>query len=786
MALGIVLGESLRLPPLLLALALAPALALTLTLEHRPALWLTVSGLAVILAGISLGTPAVKRACEPINHLRRGEKVRVVGRIATAARRGEQSQHQQLALSWRLDGGAPGRICGAVMLLRQRDAPALHPGEEVLVRGKLGIFTGNRNPGAGSGPGGAPMVRLVAAAGEAVILEGRHRAPWFQRLRLRLGEQLGNAVKDPDRRALLAALIIGDRSSVSVELREAFARAGTSHLLAISGLHLALVALGVAALSRRLLLWIPIIARSRDPGRLAVVPAAAAALFYTGLTGAAPPTARACVLVLCLGVARLAHRPTDLVRPLAMAALLLLLLHPPTLFAPGFQLSFVAVAGIALAVRRFPAGAPLRAGLAGRVHVWLRGIALASTAATLVTTPLVAHHFGQATAAGLVVNMAAIPWTSLVLLPAALAGALVMQVWAMAGGHLFALAAWAAGVLADLCVTAAAWPVAIKFSPPGWPLTVALTLLALGALLPWRRPRRVTVCVAMLLILAAVAVPRVLRRDAPLELTFLDVGQGDSTFITTAGGFAMLVDGGGDPAGRADPGLSRVVPYLRWRGVRRLDLVVATHPHADHIAGLGAVMEAVEVGELWVCWHEEQDPWLEALLAAAASNGVPVSPPRLLELDGLTIRPLWPAGYGGRCADPARDANDNSIVLRLELGGAAVLLPGDVEQGVEQELVARFRGLLQADVLKAPHHGSGTSSSPGFLAAVDPRMGVISCGLHNSFGIPPARVLRRYRRQGVELARVDRDGAIGVHLWPDGTLRWKPLVGRTPWRWLRP
>ena len=189
------------------------------------------------------------------------------------------------------------------------------------------------------------------------------------------------------------------------------------------------------------------------------------------------------------------------------------------------------------------------------------------------------------------------------------------------------------------------------------------------------------------------------------------------------------------------------------------------------------------MGELWVCWHEERDPWLEELLGAAQTHGVRVRRPRLLKRDGLTIRPLGPRGHERWCADPAREANDNSIVLRLELGSAAVLLPGDIEREAEEELLELAGELLRADVLKAPHHGSGTSSSADFLAAVTPRIGVFSCGLHNSFGIPPARVLERYRRLGVELARVDQEGAIGVHLWPDGTLRWRPLVSDTRWRW---
>ena len=782
----------------LLALPFALALAGTAALTGRRLwCWLLASALAVLLAGISLGWPpqeSVDRAGDPHTLIgpRGRQRVRVVGLVAGTARRGEVGQYQDLALQWRLAPDSVTRLHGTVTLRRKPDAPTLRPGERVLVRGKPGLFTGNRNPGARggghfSGRHGS-RVRLVAGPGDVVVLGHSQDPGVLARLRQQLTIQLNKAVEDPSRRALLAALVLGDRQGISDDLRQAFARSGTSHLLAISGLHLALVALGVAALSRRLLLWIPAAARSHEPGRLAMVPAAAAALFYTALTGAAAPTARACVLVLCLGAARLVHRPPDLARPLSLAAILLLLFHPPALFSPGFQLSFLAVGGIALAARRF---SPNRSkkdppGLARRALDWVKGLALASLTATLITAPLVAQHFGQATVAGVGVNLLAIPWTSLVLLPSALLGAVTAQLYWPAGEALWALSSWAAGCLIALCQLVATWPAWREFTPPGWPLTVALTVLGLGVLMPRRPGRGILIGAALLLTGGAVLLPAAMERRPPLALTFLDVGQGDSTFISTADGFNMLVDGGGDPAGRVDPGRRRVVPFLRARGIQRLDLVVATHPHADHTAGLRAVLEAVTVDELWVCWHQEPNPWLRDLLEASRARGVPVHRPRILTRGALTVRPMWPAGYKDACADPARSANNNSIVLRLELGKSSVLLPGDLEQEAEAGLIAWAGQHLRADLLKAPHHGSGTSSSPAFLEAVSPRLGIISCGLHNSFGIPPPRVLERYNRRGIPLARVDLRGAVGVHLWPDGKIRWRALTSSEGWRWLPP
>jgi competence protein ComEC len=231
----------------------------------------------------------------------------------------------------------------------------------------------------------------------------------------------------------------------------------------------------------------------------------------------------------------------------------------------------------------------------------------------------------------------------------------------------------------------------------------------------------------------------------------------------------------------ADPGAAQVVPYLRARGVGRLDLVVASHPHPDHVGGLHAVLDAVAVGELWLCWHDEPDPLVARLAARAIQRGVPVLPPRALRRGAAAVVPLWPAGYEGRCADPGYDANDNSIVLRLEHGRGAALLAGDIEAEAERRLAReRPASLLRADVLKVPHHGSATSSSADLLAACRPRLAAISCAPGNQYGFPAPAVLARYRSHGVELARTDELGAIGVRLYADGELAWAPLAPR-PW-----
>jgi competence protein ComEC len=188
-----------------------------------------------------------------------------------------------------------------------------------------------------------------------------------------------------------------------------------------------------------------------------------------------------------------------------------------------------------------------------------------------------------------------------------------------------------------------------------------------------------------------------------------------------------------------------------------------------------AVLDQLEVGELWTCWHEEPDPWHARLLAAAARRGVKVARPRALRRGAVTVTPLWPRGFEGACGDPGFSANDNSIVLRLTYGRAAVLLTGDIERPVEAELLRAGAG-LRADLLKVPHHGSDSSSSEALIRAVRPSLAVISSGPGNAFGLPDPETLERYGSAGVTVARTDRVGAIGVELTADGALSWRPLV----------
>jgi competence protein ComEC len=260
-----------------------------------------------------------------------------------------------------------------------------------------------------------------------------------------------------------------------------------------------------------------------------------------------------------------------------------------------------------------------------------------------------------------------------------------------------------------------------------------------------------------------------LLRGASTDLvaTFLDVGQGDAAVLELPHGHAMLVDGGGsfDPA--FDPGELIIEPFLRRRHISRLDVVVMSHPHPDHMNGLPRILERFDVGELWEPGEESEAPAYRAILATAARRGIAHGPPGARDLGGARIEVLGPKGG----ATMARSTNDNSLVLRVSWAGRALLLPGDVERDAEAELLSWGAG-LRADVLKAPHHGSRTSSTPDFLAAVAPQFAVFPAGAGNRFGFPHPEVLARYP---CPTRITGRDGAVTVRITSDGALSWSTV-----------
>jgi competence protein ComEC len=546
---------------------------------------------------------------------------------------------------------------------------------------------------------------------------------------------------------ILIALAIGDQNAIDARQWQLFARTGVSHLMSISGLHVTMVASLLAALVHWL--W------RRSPALMLALPArkaSALAMFlaafaYCLIAGFAVPAQRTVYMVGVVALALWANRTSSVSRVLCFALLVVLLLDPWAVLAPGFWLSFGAVALILYVGtgRLWP-----RHGLApghGLVE-WGR----VQWAITLGLAPLLLVWFQQMSLVSPLANAVAIPLVSLVVTPLALAGSVLPLDFILKLAHAaMAVQMW----LLEWC---AGLPLAVwqQHAPAAW--TVALALAGTAwLLLPRGVPAR-WLGLTLLLPMYAVAPP--VPAPGAAWVTVLDVGQGLAVFVQTRR-HALLYDTGPAYSAEADSGTRVILPYLRASGIARLDAVVVTHNDNDHAGGAATVLSHLPVGALYSSLSASH-----AALLVAPAYRLPCAAGQGWDWDGVRFDLLHPTA--GSYAIDKLKSNDRSCVLKISTARGTVLLTGDIEARSEQELLARVPGELRADVLVVPHHGSRTSSTHEFIAAVRPRWAVFTVGYRNRLGHPKEDVVERYRSSGAQMLRTDTAGAVLVRLDDEG------------------
>ncbi len=561
---------------------------------------------------------------------------------------------------------------------------------------------------------------------------------------------------------LARALLIADMGDISPAVRTRFAAAGLSHMLSVSGLHVGLIAAAVLLLAQV----------ARVGRRAADTTVVALTALYVLLIGAPLPAVRAAIMLAAGSLSVIAQRPTSPWAVLAVGASAPVF-DPRAVLDVGYQLSvagMVALVASAALTKRWA-----RLSVGGWKGTLLRGL-VASTAATLLTAPLVASTFGSLSFVAPLTNLVATPIVA-VLQPMLFLAALLLPVPAVAQfvadachpllAVIDAIAAVGAtlpgtsvAVAADAFATAiaigiaAALVVAIVGRHSGRPLVAALTGVAL---LSWRP---------------------LLRGTSPLtEIHMIDVGQGDAVAVRSTRGRWLLFDAGREWEG-GDAGARDIVPYLQQRG-GRLEAFVLSHPHADHVGGAASVVRTLKPSWYLDPAYAGATGSYRASLLAARETGTRwrrVAPGDSIVVDEVVMTVLAPAAGW---ADTLRDPNEASTVVRLRIGSVTMLLTGDAESGEEGWLVRQSPSQLRADVLKVAHHGSSTSSTDAFLSAVQPRLALISVGAGNIYRHPSPPVVRRLAAHGAVTLRTDLLGTIV--LYTDGT-RLEVEAGGERWR----
>lgn len=673
-------------------------------------------------------------------------------------------------------GGKSYSVTGGIRITVREPVKNLKKGDRIACLTKLKELSNFNNPGGFDYVGHMAFRGVWASAfvSKKALLIRLHTLDRNRFLsivdRIREGiSALFERLPPRDASAVLKALVIGDRSAIPPHTRDTLSRIGSAHLLAISGLHVGMIA-GLAFLFfRRLLSCSETILLAawctRGAALLTIVPV----VLYGLLAGMSPSTQRAVIMTMVFLLAQLLDREQDSINTLAIAALVILILEPTALFNVSFQLSFAAVFSILFVMRNLPK-APAPRTPASKFIKKSALFLLVSTTAVLGTLPVALFYFNQVSLIGPFTNCVMIPIVGFLVLPLGLLAVLFLPISETIALFVMKGAALALEGALQLAELFARIPCAAMVVVTPSLLEMALYYTFFGMLFRFRATNwaKIGLCVVVLAVLVDVAY-WVQKRlfSGNLAVTALDVGQGQAVLIELPGGQCMLVDGGGFHHSSFDMGQRVVAPFLWRKKIATVQTLVLSHPHPDHLNGLLFIARHFHVRELWTNGDPVESPQYLELLRIASEKNIRILGLEALKkpqtVDNVVFEVLYPPPdfVKRKKRERWRTTNNNSLVIKVTLKGVSFLLPGDIEAEGEQELVGLAGNRLKSDILVVPHHGSKTSSTPRFLACVDPSIAVISSGKKKA-GLPHETVLRHYKARSCRVFRTDRHGAITI------------------------
>ena len=663
------------------------------------------------------------------------------------------------------------------------------PGEKIRFPAKLRPFNNFNNPGRYNYESAMKLRGISCTAsvsdGRKVVLigEGELEFPLeiLEKARRPIRSFFRSALS-PRNDALFRALILGERQGIDPELREIFNKTGLGHVLAVSGLHIGLVAWLAFTLVKGLLSLSYGLALKADIRKVAAIITVFPVVAYTCLAGFHVSSQRAMIMALAYLFSIIIGREKEVWSTLSLAALVVLAVNPYALFTVSFQLSFCAVVGILwlapILYRKIPMPEEtggMRNTILQPLYAHLIGLSVVTLSAVIFLLPIISFYFHRVSLVSIPANLTVVPILGLWVIPMGLLAAMSLPIPFLADVFI-GLGALGLDAMIGIIHFWGRFPWAAF-----WVITPSLLegLLFYGLLLigfsvkhrSWKR-------IALLLILVLFAgdisywIYRT-RFDTNFTVTYLDVRQGNAALIQFPGKERMLIDGGGFSQDNFDVGRMVIAPFLFRSKILQIDYLVLTHPQSDHLNGLRFIASNFRPKEFWHNGDKGESRSFKDLMKILnekrTKKVTPADWKESREISGVQIELLHPLSERGEIpiSQKGLSLNDNSLVLKFSFKGTSFLFPGDLERAGEEVVMSNSGSLLKSDILLAAHHGARNSSSQSFLERVRPNICVISSGSSNPFSFPHPETLQRLTDIGCRTIRIDQKGAVEISVGPD-------------------
>ncbi len=688
-------------------------------------------------------------------------------------------------------------VLGKIRVTVIKPFPDIFVGDRLSLIGKIRSIRNFNNPG------GFNYRRYMAfkkiwgstyVLGKRIVILTRNSDPGIntiiEKARNRIADLIDKTCEGKQQ-GVLKALIVGDRTGIEKNTGAAFNRAGISHVLAISGLHIGIIATASFIFFQKLLSYIKFFLWNAWTKKGAAILSLFPVILYGLISGMSPSTQRAVIMVTVFLMTFLCEREQDPMNTLAIAAMIILVAHPPSLFSISFQLSFIAVLSIIYGWSLRYAGNKGMIKKGWRISIMGRlfSFALVSFFAILGTLPIAMFYFNQISLVGIITNLLIVPIIGFVVVPLGLISVLLYPL-SIFGASICIKAS--AGVLAyalSIVHYIAGFPfAAIKTITPNFFEICCYYILAWAILnLKGIGFRRKAAVIAAAFVILAGSVDtcywvynRFWRDD--LRVTIIDVGQGSSALVELPEGRCFLIDGGGFSDNSIfDVGAGIVAPLLWRKKIKTIDTIILSHPNADHLNGLLYIARHFNVKRLWRNSDFADINSYREFMEIIKKNNIETvefkDMPRSYEINGARLKILYPpTDYIDKTKNEKwRNLNNNSLVIKVIFGSKSILFPGDIMAHAEKDIVAIHGDELKSTVLIAPHHGSKTSSTAIFLKKINPEIVIISAGWKNRFRFPHLSVLKRYSENDCRIFRTDKNGALMIS--SDGrVLKIKPVI----------